>query len=201
MGLYQRDYPFSAQLEKPRIPQHTLLAMPEAFSLGFVTLYAAARLGSAISPAAGEVRKNVSAVVASAERSRVLFGEKEDAISEIWDVVNEHSAEDWNGDGAVPVDPIAASIATEFLRALPPSLPVPEISPEPDGALSLDWVESRSRMFSLSVGTTRRLPYAWIDGTDRGHAVAAFDGEQIPARVLEEIRRIRVNAGLALPAA
>ena len=48
--------------------------------------------------------------------------------------------------------------------------------------LAFDWIVSRARVFSVSVGTTNRLAFAWIDGTDRGHGVARFDGDAVPAR-------------------
>ena len=173
--------------------------MPEAFStLGLLTVYAAARMGSAVSPIAREIRRNAVAVVTSAERSRALFGTKADAISDVWRVAAEHSEEDWDGTGGAAVNSLAACNAVEFLRVLPAGTPLPEVSPEPDGSISLDWIESRNRLFSLSIGSNRRLPYAWLDGSDRGHGVASFDGEQIPSRVLEEIRKIRLDAAPAL---
>ena len=72
--------------------------------------------------------------------------------------------------------------------------PVPEFAPEPDGSVSLDWIQSRTRLFSLSIGTSRRLAYAWLDGSDKGHAVSRFDGKHIPSRIQQGIREI-VNYG------
>lgn len=168
--------------------------MPEAFStVGLAAIYVVARMGSAISPAARDVRRNACAVVASAERSRALFGDKADAISQILAIVLEHAEENWDNEGASAVDEVAAHNAVEFLRALPADVALPEFSPEPDGAISLDWMESRNRLFSVSIGTTNRLPYAWLDGADRGHAVAVFDGEQIPERMLAEILKLHLN--------
>ena len=161
-------------------------------------MYAAARLGRAVSPAAQEVRKNASAVVASTERSRALFGEKADAISRLWSMVMEHLENNWDNDDALPTDQIAALKAVEFIRALPTDVALPEFSPEPDGAISLDWMESRNRLVSISIGRTNRLAYAWLDGADRGHAVAVFDGHAIPERMLTEIRKLGQNAPSAV---
>ncbi len=83
-----------------------------------------------------------------------------------------------------------AQLAADFIRALPGNVPLPEFAWEPDGAISLDWIPSRHRMFSVSIGEGNRLPYAWLDGADTGHAVATFDGVTVPARILEGIRRI-----------
>jgi hypothetical protein len=85
------------------------------------------------------------------------------------------------------MDWVAVQTAVEFIRAMPDDLPLPEFAPEPDGSLSLDWIQSRNRLFSLSVGSTNRLAYAWLDGSDKGHGVAGFDGERIPLRIIEGI--------------
>jgi hypothetical protein len=155
--------------------------------LGYASLYPYAYGSSAISSEARAVGKAVSAVVESAERSQVLFGEKSVAISQIVALADECAEAGWDGDEAAPIDPIAVLTAVEFIRAMPDDLPLPEVAPEPDGSISLDWIQSRNRLFSLSVGSTNRLAYAWLDGSDKGHGVARFDGERIPSRVIEGI--------------
>lgn len=91
--------------------------------------------------------------------------------------------------------------AEAFLRALPDGLPMPEFASEPDGSISLDWIQSRTRVLSLSVGRGDRLAYAWIDGADRGHGAARFDGSSVPARILEEISALTAHATATLRAA
>jgi hypothetical protein len=54
----------------------------------------------------------------------------------------------------------------------------------------LDWIQSRHRLFSLSVGGSGWLAYAWLDGADKGCGIARFDVTCVPARVLEGIRSI-----------
>jgi hypothetical protein len=92
--------------------------------------------------------------------------------------------------GAAAIDPLTVLMGRRFLRLLPESVPLPEFAPEPDGFISLDWIRSPNRLFSLSIGRSNRLAYAWLDGADRGHGVARFDGQNVPARVLEGIKGI-----------
>ena len=134
-----------------------------------------ARGGNAISTEARAAQKSAAAVVESAERSQVLFGEKAAAISQLRALANECSEPGWDGEGASALHPIAVLVAESFLRALPDGIPLPEFAPEPDGAVSLDWIESRNRLFSMSVGTSHRLAYAWLDGADTGHGVARLE--------------------------
>lgn len=173
--------------------------MPEPVSigslcfLGYVALNAYARGGSAISVEARAARKAASSVIESAERSQSLFGNKAAAISKLRALAMECREDNWDGDGADMIDSRAVSNAEAIVRALPNGVPLPEFASEPDGSVSLDWIQSRTRQFSISVGRNQRLAYAWLDGTDSGHGVASFDGSTIPQRILEGIFAIAKN--------
>lgn len=180
--------------------------MPEpvlaiGFLAGYTALYGVARSGSAVSFAALAVQESVVEVVNTAERSHALFGEKAAAISQIWALANECCERGWDAEGAEPISPLAANLAAAFIRALPVGVPLPEFAPEPDGSISLDWIQSRNRLFSVSVGQNNRLAYAWLDGTDRGHAVARFDGQYVPRRILDGISEIMDYGNAAIRAA
>jgi len=166
------------------------------FLAGFTALQAMASESSAVSSEAKEVTKATSAIVESLEQSHALFGAKIDAISRILALVNEYTSVE-----SIAVHPDAIINATKFLRVLPGHLSIPEFAIDPDGAITLDWMESRSQLFSLSIGASNRLAYAWLDGTDKGHGVAHFDGQQVPRRVLEGINAITSNANPSIRAA
>lgn len=169
--------------------------MPEAisavgFAVGYAMLNAAARYRSAVSPEAGFLQRSAYEVVETAKTSIALFGGKAQAISGIWQLANDCSVADWDGEGAKPISEAAAAMATDFVSALPDDLPLPEFAPENDGAISLDWIGSRYRVFTLSINGSNRLAYAWLDGADRGHGVVRFNGVEISPRVLDAIRDV-----------
>lgn len=157
---------------------------------GYTALTALSRQGSAVSPEAATVRQNASSVVERREQSVALFGPKAVAFSELAELSAECAVDDWDGYGATAVNRQALQLAKDIIRSLPDDVPMPSFSIEPDGCVSLDWMPSRSRTFTLSAGKSDRLPYAWIDGTDRGHAVARFADGQLPSRIIQEIHRI-----------
>src|SRR6266567_3104229 len=111
---------------------------------GHLALQALACGSSAISPEAHAVHKAATDVVESAERSLALFGEKASALSRLAALATECAEQGWDGDDAVAIDPITVLSAERFVRAMPDDMPLPEFAPEPDGSISLDWIQSRN---------------------------------------------------------
>lgn len=161
-----------------------------AVTVGLGAIYAFSGAGSAISHEAMALQRSTVVIAQSWESSRALFAHKADAISSLARLLNECSETGWDGEGAMPMDHKAFDLAVAFIRALPDRLPMPEFAPESDGSISLDWIASHTRVFSMSIGASSRLAYAWLDGTDQGHAVARFDGRNVPTRILEGINEI-----------
>lgn len=168
--------------------------MPEPLStalslcLGYAALYAYSKNESAVSNEAKSAVRAAAKVTGSAEVSHVLFGAKAAALSALREMVDECANNDWDGNDAEGISVTAFWNAENFIRALPEDFPLPEFAPEPDGSISLDWIKSRHRIFSLSVGVSDRLAYAWLDGSDKGHGVAHFDGISMPTRILMELQ-------------
>jgi hypothetical protein len=94
----------------------------------------------------------------------------------------------WDGCGARAVSPVAVRRAIELLGALPEDAPLPEACPEADGAISLDWIPSPDWMLSASVADGEHVAVAWVTGHEHGHDVVRFDGETVPAQLLDRIR-------------
>ena len=59
-----------------------------------------------------------------------------------------------------PVEPETAAHAIRFAVLLPKSQAIPEISADPDGDISFDWIGKTGNMFSVSVDRNGRLAYA-----------------------------------------
>jgi hypothetical protein len=116
----------------------------------------------------------------SAARTAVIY--------EVLAVAVDCENEGWDGEEGVSISSLVINHAMNFIRSLPDDVPSPEVAPEPDGSISFDWISSRNRIFSVSVGLDDRLAFAWIDGTDSGHGVTHRDA--IAPRMLDIIRRI-----------
>lgn len=132
------------------------------------------------------------------EGSESLFGSKAELLSLLHELEFECSEHGWNGYHAKALSPVAAAMAEQLIRALPETFPSPELSCHPDGQVALDWTPTRYRRFSLSTGPNSRMAYAWLNGSDSGHAVARFDGQRIPDLVLHGILAITQNDALTI---
>lgn len=146
--------------------------------------------GSAISTEANSIQQVTNSLMEFAERSEALSGAKSAAISEVYSLALECSLPDWDGEDALAVSLQTVQMAVDFIRALPNDIPIPELVPEPDGSISFDWIRSRNRVFSLSIGTNDRLAFAWLSGTDKGHGVARFNSRVVPQKILDGVREI-----------
>jgi hypothetical protein len=164
-----------------------MLEPVSALTVG-MALYALARPASAISSEAQHVRAYAEHMVGRVESSTALFGERMGVVAALRALAETHAQAGWDGGEAAPVSRAAIDLAVDFVRALPDDCAMPEVGVDPDGAVSLDWLPARHRMLSISfTGSSNRLAYAWLDGTDRGNGVARFDRQTIPRRLVEAI--------------
>lgn len=161
---------------------------------GFIALGTYAAPQSGVSNEAAFLNDNFARVHSHQESAESLFGVKSRLISELREIAAECSMENWDDYGARAVSQTVVLRAEAFIRALPDSLPAPEISAEPDGQISFDWLPSRARTFTLSISPSNRLAYAWIDGADRGNAAEVFDRGYLPRRLLNELENITSDA-------
>jgi hypothetical protein len=160
--------------------------------LGFVSMtavpavdYAAAPAlvqSSAVSDAAGWVQRLLGNVARGNESVQSLVGREVEFQARLHAVLDELVTDEDQD----PVTAAAVRIASRFVHVLPHSLPLPQVAIDPDGAISLDWMPSRTRAFSISVDDSGRLAFAWMNGSDRGHGVVRFQ-DSIPAPLFSQL--------------
>jgi len=149
----------------------------------------ALRSGSAYSAEGQFARARVTKVWDALENTASLQVPHAALLDELEALIAEHSAPGWDGKLAPAVPYVTALNAREFIKALPASISSPELAVDPDdAAISFEWHGGFRKVFSVSIGVSGRLACAGLNGTDRWHAALAFNGERLPAQVLEGIR-------------
>jgi hypothetical protein len=87
----------------------------------------------------------------------------------IAEIAEQCGTPDWDEPGSVPVTSQTRQYAQELATALalivPAGTPPPDILPETDGDISLDWSVSKDRVFSLSVGPHGKVSYSGLFGS------------------------------------
>jgi hypothetical protein len=97
------------------------------------------------------------------------------AYATLEEVLADCSRPNWDGYGARPISAETAIRARYFLDDLPSSLPAPDIVPETDGELAIEWSLGPRRVFSVSIGEQGPLHFAGLFGEEERHGVESFD--------------------------
>lgn len=145
------------------------------------------------SPGVGDDLRRLEALLYDAvERllDSVALGKPlQDASRQLYQVLEQCGRSNWDGYGAQPVLFDSYEKAKRFVRSLPFGIPVPEVSAEPDGEITLEWFAAPTRVFSVSVGPDNELNYAGLFGASRTYGTEVFHDE-IPEVVLSHIKRV-----------
>lgn len=160
-----------------------------------------ARQSNAVSAEAISATSKAERIFGAAATSETLGGRKAWALESLGTLSRECAHADWDGYGALPLSARALATAEYLIRNLPEGLALPEVAAEPDGSVSLDWIVSRHRVLSVSVGESNRLAYAWLLGTEREHGVINFDGTNTPGRLIQKVLFITDPSDAAVRAA
>jgi hypothetical protein len=109
-----------------------------------------------------------------------------DELGAVWEECR-HS--NWDGYDALPVTWETLQHADRLIESLPLGTSLPSVGAEPDGALTLEWHQSRRRTLSVSVTAEGELHYAALLGPNRAFGTEAFFGE-IPQKILGLIQQV-----------
>lgn len=102
-------------------------------------------------------------------------------------IARECAKESWDGYHAEPVTPATCNRVLAFLEDLPPWMRAPDIVPEADGEIAVEWYFAPNQTFSISIGEHGPLHYAGLFGhNEEIHGVAPFS-DSIPGKILEFI--------------
>ena len=115
------------------------------------------------------------------------------SLKSLQEAYQQYSVKNWDGYGAAPMSIDAYSEATRLIRMLPSSIPLPDIVPEPDGGIGLEWYKRKGFSFLISVSGKNTITYVGRFGkNNQTYGIENFI-DSVPQVVLNGLKRLFSN--------
>jgi len=108
----------------------------------------------------------------------------------ILEILAKCSRDNWNGDDAERIPQEAAARAIELLVTLPSYLPVPEIFPDPTGAISFEWYRRPKHRLAMSIYGNGSVEFAALLGLGNEIYGEARMGSALPDIIRAHLRQL-----------
>ena len=153
---------------------------------GFSNVY-----GRGSSESARKVDNKLRQVVDQRDQTALVQISKYRTINQIEEVLAACSEPNWGGYEELPISAQAANEVRQIVNVLPMSFSIAEVTPEPLGALALEWRFAPSQTMVFSVSGRGVIEYAGLAGqSEEFHGRVAFTGE-LPATILHHLNSTR----------
>ncbi|MHC4181726.1 MAG: hypothetical protein ACYSWS_02165 [Planctomycetota bacterium] len=128
-------------------------------------------------------------IVSELKKTETL-GHLNEALQSLNEVFEECSEEGWDGYDALPITEEAYFAAIKLIKSLPvTAFPMPEVTPEPNGEIGLEWYREERQVFVASVSGRNEIVYAGLLGVNKSHGTEYF-GDSLPSVILENLKRL-----------
>ncbi|MBU2621569.1 MAG: hypothetical protein KKD92_04550 [Proteobacteria bacterium] len=129
-------------------------------------------------------------IVREVKKSATL-GRQEETLHSLYELFEECSDEGWDGYNALPISEEAYLETRKLIQSLPITsfIPMPELTPEPNGDIALEWRNGSRNIFVASVRGRNEITYAGLFGLNKTHGTEYFN-DTLPAALLENLKRL-----------
>jgi len=140
--------------------------------------------------ASERLEKYVSEIVREFKKAE-SFRHSDEALRSLDEAFEECAMHGWDGYDALSLSVDAYYEAQKFIKSLPliSPIPAPEIIPEPDGGIALEWLRGKRQVFVASVSGRNEINYAGLFGTNKVRGTEYF-GDYLPSAILENLKRL-----------
>lgn len=140
--------------------------------------------------ASSDTIRDYEEIIADISNKVTLWHEHQSAFESLTELYGECVLENWDGYGANPITLETYSEATRLLSMISSFVPMPDIVPEPDGGIGLEWYREPNFSFVISVTGENVITYAGLFGTsNETHGKECF-GEQLPRIIHSHLSRL-----------
>jgi len=135
------------------------------------------------SPDADRIPALLQEIVVRFKRSATGDQRIAEPTRNIYDVYDRCQRQNWNGEDALPVSKEAVKEAENLLLALPAYIPIPDIYPDPTGAIVFEWYRRPRHRLALSIYGNGTLEFAGLLGAGNGVYGEAHIGNNLPKTI------------------
>ncbi len=100
------------------------------------------------------------------------------------------ASENWDGEGATPLDQETVKYATQFIDCLPAELSEPDIDASPHGMIDFDWMLSHEVMLSVSMCPDGTIAFAFRFPEGKMRSTTVWSKE-IPENLMVAFNRLQ----------
>ncbi|HVY22291.1 MAG TPA: hypothetical protein VG962_02970 [Steroidobacteraceae bacterium] len=112
------------------------------------------------------------------------------SFTKLASIASDCSQPAWDGYAAKAISKETINRTIEFLNDLPIWMEAPDVVPESDGDIAIEWYLAPNRIYSVSIGAKGPLHFSGLFGPDKErHGVEAFDGK-ISEDILNDIKKL-----------
>jgi hypothetical protein len=134
--------------------------------------------------------KNETKSLAETILSSVSLGERNrEIVRRCVSIFYSTREQGWDGYDALPVKFRTYINSLIFLSLLPEYLPLPELSADPDGAISMEWYRTPEWIFSISIDENGKIDYAGLFA-DKKISVSSYFVSEVDNDIIEYIKRV-----------
>lgn len=144
------------------------------------------RRSAAVGPEALRIGRNEESSQPAASAWQLS---RDAAWRDLREIIGETAKPGWDGGDARPLSRRALDALTDAFLTLTPHVPIPEIVPEPDGGVAMQWSGGRARSLIVSFGPDGSIYYAVHVPDHRESGRRCFD-TSIPQDLLELAKEV-----------
>jgi len=112
------------------------------------------------------------------------------SLEELEEIYEECSEKNWDGYGADKISHEAYYEATKLLNLIPTTFPMPEIAPEPDGGIGIEWYKGKGQTFIISVDGRTVIAFAGLFGENSEVYGTETFTNIIPTFIFDHLKRL-----------
>ncbi len=148
-----------------------------------------ALVGNGVSAQSRAITGRLENVAEAALRTGSIGLPRQTVLEALLDALDEAADEDWEGYGGQMVSPRVFIGALRFVWLLPASVPVPDVTIDPDGEVLFEWYRSPYRVFSVSVGAGGKSAYAGLLEDEKVNGTERIS-DSFPRTFIEAIKKV-----------